>query len=399
MVTDGFETTDPEYLAATALLSADTKVDSFMVGKGALPPTQVWTISVKTVTAGAEYNLRVGADSISVTAGSGTFAGNDTIVTQLNAAIQAATGYAASGFTSAVTGSVASKKVTITASTAGNYLAIEPEDIDLIDVVEAEADPGIATDLAAIAAYDNTWYGLVTCFKSKAIVQAAAAWVETAEKLYLVASNESAVANTVLAGATDVAAALKTSAYARTGVIYHPANDQFADAGWLGKCLPYDPGEETWAYKTLAGVDAVSLTPTHRTNILAKYATCYETVAGVNATQFGTVAANEYIDVVRFRDWLKARIKERSYARLVNSKKVPFTDAGIAVIEAEVRGQLDEGIQVGGIAADPEPTVTVPKASAVSTADKTARLLKNVEFTATLAGAIHKLEISGVISV
>jgi hypothetical protein len=262
MVTDGFATTDPEYLAATALLSADTKVDSFMVGKGALPPTQVWTLAAKAVTAGAEYNLRVGADSISITAGSGTFAGNDEIIDQIYDAILAATGYATSGFTAAVTGSANSKKVTLTASTAGNYLAIEPENIDLVDVVEAEADPGIATDLAAISAYDDTWYGLVTCFKSKLIVAAAAAWVETAEKLYVVASNESAIANTVLAGATDVAAALKTSAYARTGVIYHPANDEFADAGWLGKCLPYDPGEETWAYKTLRSASPRPTGPT-----------------------------------------------------------------------------------------------------------------------------------------
>jgi hypothetical protein len=113
----------------------------------------------------------------------------------------------------------------------------------------------------------------------------------------------------------------------------------------------------------------------------------------------GLVAANEYLDVVRFRDWLTSRLQERIFARLAGNKKIPFTDTGIAIIEAEIRGQLDEGVQVGGLAADPEPTVTVPLASAVTTANKQARHLTPVYFTATLAGAIHKLTIEGTVSV
>jgi hypothetical protein len=111
------------------------------------------------------------------------------------------------------------------------------------------------------------------------------------------------------------------------------------------------------------------------------------------------VSSNEYIDVIRFRDWLKVRIQERIFARLAAQNKIPFTDAGIAVIQAEVLGQLDEGVSVGGLSNDPAPTCLVPKASAVSTANKQARTLPDVRFTGTLAGAIHELEIDGVVSV
>ena len=43
-------------------------------------------------------------------------------------------------------------------------------------------------------------------------------------------------------------------------------------------------------------------------------------------------------------------------------------------------------------------TVLVPKVADVSTADKANRILPDVEFNGDLAGAIHKITISGVVS-
>lgn len=405
LVTDGFSATSPEYLAAAAILGASTDVTEFAIGRCALKCTQNYKISAKAVTAGSVYTIRVGSDSISVTCGTGTFAANDELMTDLLVAIQAASGYGTNGYTASLAGSVSSKYINLLANAAGSFLAVEASNPDLLDVVQNQADPGVATDLAAIAVEDNTWYGIVNPWNSTAIIMAIAAWTESNEKLFVAADLDTRIANLALSsdvalGASGSSASrAKTAAYARTAIIYHPASDQFADAAWMGKCLPLDPGSETWNFKTLAGVDAVSLTTTHRTNILAKYASLYNTVAGVNITEGSKVAANEFIDVVRFRDWLKARIAERIYAKLVNLSKLPYTDAGIAVVEAEIRGQLDEGVKVGGLSPDPAPNVVVPKASACSTANKTARLLSGVTFTATLAGAIHSLTISGTLSV
>lgn len=405
LLSDGFVATDPEYLAAAVMMSASTKVTQFGIGKCLLPPTQQYKITLPTVTAGVKYEFRLGDELVSVTAGTGTFATNDTIITQLAAAISGATWYAAALFTVGTAGSPSATYLTVTAKTAGAWFAAESYAPDYVSIKQSHADPGIATDLAAIAAEDSTWYGLCGLSNSTAMILAIAAWAESNEKLFVAqdidgrTATDSLSVAVALAAAGDAATRAKTAAYARTAVIYHPASDAFADAAWLGKCLPYEPGSETWAYKTLAGVAAVSLTSTHRTNILAKYATVYETVAGVSVTQFGTVAANEYLDVVRFRDWLKARIAERIYGRLAGLKKLPFTDAGIAVVQAEILGQLDEGVQVGGLSPDPAPVCLVPLASAVSTANKQARRLTGVTFTATLAGAIHTLVIEGVLSV
>ena len=83
---------------------------------------------------------------------------------------------------------------------------------------------------------------------------------------------------------------------------------------------------------------------------------------------------------------------------LAAADKIPYTDAGIAQVESQVRAQLDDGITAGGIA--PEPyTVTVPKAAAAAPADRAARILRNVKFSARLAGAIQKIVIQGVLTV
>ena len=403
LLTDGFLATDPEYLAVQSVLSASTKVTKVGIGRCALKPTQVFKVSLAAVTAGETYSLRVGDDVISVLAETGTFAANDEIVTDIKNAITTA---APAGYTAATAGAPGSLYVTITSGTAGNWIAVENYKPGLLLVEQTTVDPGIATDLAAIYNEDSTWYGLMSLTNSKPIIVAVAAWAEANEKLYIAATADTVcesvalATDTALAAAGSIASVVKLAAYARTHAFYHRASDAFQDAAELGKCLPYEPGSETWAYKTLAGVSAETFTSTQETNLNAKFCGYYGIVAGVNVTLGGAkVAANEYIDVVRFRDWLKARIQERIFARLAGMKKIPFTDGGIAIIQAEILGQLDEGVIVGGLSPDPAPTCTVPKASAVSTVNKQARHLAGVEFTGTLAGAIHTLTIEGTLSV
>lgn len=392
-----FATTTPEYLAASAIFAQSPAPSRIAVGRRALKPTQDWRISLAAApTAGEVYSLTVGSTAVSVTAGSGTFCVNDTVIAQLVAAIGSVTGYTVSA-----AGTGGSKYVKILSNTAGNFLNVNVDDVGKLLVEQVQADPGIATDLAAIYLEDSTWYCVLDFFPSEAEGAALAAWVESNEKMCIIATNQSTICTVASAGATDLAKDLATSAYARTAVIYQSTPSDFADCAWAGKCLPYDPGEETWKFKTLAGVAADTFTATHETNLNAKKCNYYTTVGGVNITMGtpgGTTASGEYIDVIRFRDWLKARIAERIYGRLVNSAKIQFTDAGIAVIEAEIRAQLKEGIEVGGLAASPAPTVTVPAAADVSANDKAARRLTGVTFTATLAGAIHVATITGTVT-
>jgi hypothetical protein len=88
---------------------------------------------------------------------------------------------------------------------------------------------------------------------------------------------------------------------------------------------------------------------------------------------------------------------------LINVEKIPYTDAGGDIIENKIREILDEGVENDFIAADADGVgqyaITVPDVADISSADKLARLFSGVSFTATLAGAVNKIAISGNLSV
>jgi hypothetical protein len=182
--------------------------------------------------------------------------------------------------------------------------------------------------------------------------------------------------------------------------MYHPkANSQFPGAAWAGRCLPLDPGSITWKFMTLSGVDYIDFTATEQGYITAKDCNNYVRIAGISMTQEGVTSSGEFIDVVRGIDFIRARLQEYIFGLLARANKIPFTNAGIAAVEAEVRAVMQLGISQSILTADPAPVVQAPKASEVSTNDKAARLLPDVTFTGYLAGAIHAVQVSGTISV
>lgn len=259
----------------------------------------------------------------------------------------------------------------------------------------------VATDLTNINNANSTWYALIATTRDIATVKAIAAWTEARIKLFGTASSDPDIIN-VAAGTdtTSIAAFFNQLGYIRSFVMYHQdAALNFPEAAWFGRVLPLEPGSESWKFKTLAGVSYSNLTTTQSNNALNKKANTYEFIGGVNMTANGTVAQGEYIDTVRGIDWLTSRIQEFVFSVLVQNPKVPYTDAGITVIQSEVMRALALGVANDFLTNDPAPVVTVPKAADVSPADKAARILRDVRFTATLAGAIHAVVIRGTVSV
>jgi hypothetical protein len=389
MLDDGFAVTDAAYQAAVKLCSQNPRVAQFAVGRRANKPTLQVTLT-PTVRNAEKYRVLVNGTEVSFTSDANALASE--IVAGLKGAIDAL------GIATLVTATTATA-VTITGNAAGAWFSVGVVDPAQIAAEQTHADPGIANDLAAIALENGDFYGLILTTASKAEVLAAAAWVEANGKLYVQASQDTAIVTAAAAGATDVAAQAKTSAYARTSVFYHPRPDAFADAALFGKCFPKDPGSLTFKFKTLAGVPAVALTGTQITNAKNKNAMYYTSFGGVPITAEGKVAAGEWIDVIRDRDHFESRLQTRIFSVLANADKVPFTDRGINLVATEVRGQISDSIASGFLADDPTPEIVVPKARNVAAIDKAARNLTGIEFTATIAGAVHALTINGKITV
>lgn len=270
-----------------------------------------------------------------------------------------------------------------------------------VRVLPLVATDVVGTTLTAIRNANNNWYGLILTDRTKATVQAVMTWAEANKPvLFATASDDPVIINTTVgADSTSVAKFAQTNGYIRSFVMYHQdAATDYPEAAWMGLTFTYDPGSETWKFKTLNGVANSALTTTQSNNALNKNANTYEFIGGVSITQNGTTGQGEFIDIIRGMDWLTNNIQTNVYSVLVNNPKVPYTDAGISVIQNQVLKSLQQGVAQDFLSDDPAPVVTVPKASAVPAIDKANRILKNVNFTATLAGAIHVVQIRGTLT-
>lgn len=256
----------------------------------------------------------------------------------------------------------------------------------------------IAEDLTAIANEQPDFYGVVLTDRTSADMQAAAAWVEANKRVLFSTTEEADVVDvTEASDTTSLAAILKDATYRRSPCIYHgDAAAEYPDAALMGRVLALVIGSYTAMFKNLAGIPVSTLTATQSTNARDKKCNVYEEIAGVGMVREGTVPSGAFIDDVIGIDWLEARIAERVFAKLAASPKVPYTDAGVQVIVGELKAQLQQGIDRGLLVSY---EVTFPRVADVSPVDKGNRLLPDVNFTAVLAGAIHKVIINGVVTV
>jgi hypothetical protein len=262
-------------------------------------------------------------------------------------------------------------------------------------IIDVTAEANIADDLNLIRAASLDWYGFVIDSCATSEQTDAAAWAETQRVLFVPTSGDTDI---LTASTTDFFSDLEGFGYARTIPLFSQTQDSFAGAAWLGGMLTFQPGEATWAFKTLAGVPVDTLTAAEIANILAKHGNWYVSIGGVSITQNGWSSAGEFADITLFVDWLTARIIERIFALLVNSPKLPYTDASVDLVRSEINAQLLEGIANGGLVAGTE-IIEAPLVSEVSSVNRAARLLPDVNFSARLAGAIHSIEIRGNLSV
>lgn len=203
--------------------------------------------------------------------------------------------------------------------------------------------------------------------------------------------------------------------YFRTGWVYGrettdqpdeeiPPANRYINVAFAAKWLNYSSGSETTAFKTLASVYPSALTTTEMKAIEEGNGNYFITVGSKNITMNGKVAAGEWADIIRFRDWLKNDMQLRVVNLFVTNTKIPYTDPGIALVQNQMMASLKAGQDAGGIAPEefdedgnsiPGYQTSVPIASSLTAAEKASRKLKKCKFKARLAGAIHFAELKG----
>lgn len=385
----GFSTSDPAYKMATKLKSQNPAPKKFKIGKRANLATRLIKLTVTVATEGFVYSLTI--DGKAITYAVPAAATTTSVATAIAALV--------TGTANNVTATAAAAVITCTAA-AGVCYDVDGWYVSKMLFEDASTNPagGIEGDLATCNGFDSDWYGLLVDQAGKAEIVAAAAWTEANKKLYVYDTCDSGCMDS--GSTTDVMATLKVSAYARTGGFMCTANAlNYAACGMLGSRFPRNPGSDTWKFKTLAGVSASKMTEGQKSAVFAKKGNTYTTVAGINMTEEGWSSAGEFLDVVRFIDWLESEIKVRVFFQLVNAEKVPYTDTGVDLIKSIIQNTLNDGIKVGGLAADPAPVVDAPLVADIDPSIRATRHLPDVTFSGRLAGAIHSLTIVGTLSV
>ena len=278
------------------------------------------------------------------------------------------------------------------------------------DIVDKESeDPALQTVSAVLenALAVNGWYCICPVGLEDEQVKEIIQWTETQNKLcgYIDKDPENPIVDAGLYLRSFPFFPKETADQLENDI---PAENLYGMAVAAAvKAMNYHAGQETWALMPLSTVSPSKLTSTFIKKLEAANFNYVITVASKNITQGGKTGGGEWIDVIRFRDWLQNDMQVRVVNLLIVNPKIPYTDNGISLVENQMLASLKDGQKYGGIApteydadgnAIPGYTTSVPLAADLTSTQKASRILKDCKFSARIAGAIHVVEIKGCLT-
>jgi hypothetical protein len=259
-------------------------------------------------------------------------------------------------------------------------------------------DPGIATDLAAIRAADDDWYGLAISHNANDILEEAADYAETQLMMFGYNTSDYTVSTSV---AGSIGLVLQGKSYARSiGTFDGNDTGSYGGVCALAERFPHDPGARgaggTFHAKTHRGRTPDILTSSEKTAVRAANLMPYISTAGRAHTLDGKTASGEFADKTRFLDWFVTRLQERLATVQLDNDVVPFDERGLALERNACLAMVSAGLKTGGISATDAdgnpPGVEVPELGDTDAVDRAARVLRNVVISFKLAGAIHVVD-------
>ena len=243
--------------------------------------------------------------------------------------------------------------------------------------------------LFAVQEENDDFYAVVIDSHDPDEVLAFAQTIEAMTKIFGTSTSDRQVLSAI--STTDIASQLYDLNLERTFTIWSATADtEFPEAAWLHQLLEV-PGSNTWALKSLSGVTVSRLSETEVNVLGDKNVNYFRRVKGAAIIMNGQMVSGEFIDNVVFLDWWKARVQEAVFFRMINSRKIPYTQQGATLIEAEIRNINAQGIANGGIADTPAPTVQSPNVLVIPEAIRATRVMGDFVVNFRLAGAVHKV--------
>lgn len=402
-VAEDFDENSAAYKAAKQLWSQTPKVTQLYIGRRAMQ----YTVSIPDeVTESTDYSLTVAvgggvSQPFQYTAQSDDTA--EVVLTQFKTQIEANPALK-DNVTVSVSGSAGSATMIITKAGENDFVKVTTT-AQTLSISATTADSA-SVALAAIETYSTDWYFIATEDRTSQFVTAMASEIQARRKIFFTASNDvKALQGTELASATDVPAQLAKSKYTRTVCLWHhTASFDYPEMAYIAYGAPYDAGSIAWGNAQLTGVAASMqpankrpLTSIQKSALDARSCNFIDLDGGVPVVRRGITSGGEWVDIIRGVDWLESDLKTSLRDLLINQKggKITYDDTGITRVRQVIETSLQRAVNRNFLSTY---TVTVPKASQVSLADKKARILKDITFHGILAGAILDVDLKGTVA-
>lgn len=294
----------------------------------------------------------------------------------------------------------------------------QPRQIKIGYVVAPVAANELTAQLNIIEDFDSGWYWLDVdkTLRDGAYIQEVVDWAESRKKIALLTSNdvetETAADNTSVAGANK-------GEVERTSVFYTTDTDSYGGFALAAKLGTFDFDQSGSAYtakfKQLIGEEFLSKTSSAvqavtgfvpgigQDTTTGNCANCYIKMKDLGMVVEGsTLTPNLFIDDIHFGDWLIARMEERMLAILINAKRVPMDQRGMAALGQGAEEVLAKAFSSGLIAEDidengdiaPAYTVTVPDVFSITEAQRKNRVAPAIEVFFRSSDAAHYVTVN-----
>lgn len=436
-----FQTTDPEYIAATRFFSQVPQPSQLYIGRwaqtatagilycGVLSAAEQTIATWQAIVAGQfKINLN-GTGLTNVTCGSFAAAANlNAVAAIIQIAVRAigGGGFALATvvwngqqfvFTSGTTG-VASTVAALTAGAAADISVVLKGTAPLLSSIVG----GIAAEtmVQAVVVLDGnalSWYGLTlatTHVNTNAEYLPVCDYIEAAANPHILGISSQDAACYDPNSVIDIAYVTGAANYNRTFVQYSAA--PYVCASFFGRAVTVNFNGSnttlTMMYKVEPGVTAEGLSSTQANALQNKSANVFVNYNnGTAIIQYGTVASGAYFDDIFGLDWLKQAIQTAVFNLLYTTPtKIPQTDAGNQLIANTITQVLVQSVNNGLVAPGQWNSagfgqlkqgqflntgyyIFFPPIATQLQADREARKSVPFQIAVKLAGAIHTVDI------
>jgi hypothetical protein len=402
MLNDGFESTDPSYLAIATLSSGPNKPKIMMVGRREVD-SLTYTPTVENL---AVYTLELKVKSKAFEEFTFTSDADATATEIVNGLI--------ADFTANATPALAA---VVTLTNVADELEVTGTDEWAVRNVTSNLNPATASKvvtetipeaLAALKVADATWayFGI----ESRLAVDVNAARDHAESTTEIFGFSTSGAEGKLPNGNSSLDDAYADLSQYSVG-IWSADAAMYPEMGMLRPLATVQiPGQTTLHGQQLYGIAVdkdSTLTNSESLIVRGKNANTYELIGGVGFVRDGKVFSGEFVDNVDLARWFKARLQENVYQLVVSkaraNTKVPYTNSGIAMVGDRIIEVVNQGINGGVFNGDFNNglgyILELPALEEIPTNDRANRVLNGVKITVQTTGAIYTINIDGIITV